>query len=231
MKVALCISGHTRTFEDCFPNIKKYILDKYNPDVFISTWTDKGYWSRGSKGFNDSEKADINKVIVLYNPVTIDVEDYSKFEENFKLLSKFFENKLYQEWVRPINIISMWYKIWKCNKIKENYMDENFVYYDLVIRIRFDILFDKELPFINNKILVYHNVGDSDLIGDSFFMGNNKQMNKMCALYENLTKIKCKLYAHFIIKEWLLKNFSEEDIMYFSSEIYIKNTKGGYCVE
>ena len=32
MKVALCISGHLRGYNYAFPDIKKYILDVYNPD-------------------------------------------------------------------------------------------------------------------------------------------------------------------------------------------------------
>ncbi len=40
MKLALCLSGHLRTFDQVFQNLKENVLDRYNPDVFLHTWTD-----------------------------------------------------------------------------------------------------------------------------------------------------------------------------------------------
>lgn len=42
MKVALCLSGQMRGYLEAFPSIKKNIIDKFNPDVFIHTWSDIG---------------------------------------------------------------------------------------------------------------------------------------------------------------------------------------------
>lgn len=39
MKVALCLSGQSRTFKRCFKSQKKHIIDRLNPDIFIHTWT------------------------------------------------------------------------------------------------------------------------------------------------------------------------------------------------
>ena len=45
MKVALCLTGHFRTFDYVFPYLKKNILDVYNPDVFGFVWSDSlGYY-------------------------------------------------------------------------------------------------------------------------------------------------------------------------------------------
>jgi len=38
MKKALLISGHLRTFKDCFPSLKKNLLDVVELDIFIHTW-------------------------------------------------------------------------------------------------------------------------------------------------------------------------------------------------
>ena len=38
MKIAVQIFGHLRTFKECFPFLKKNLLDKYDCDVFMHTW-------------------------------------------------------------------------------------------------------------------------------------------------------------------------------------------------
>lgn len=40
MKVALCLYGHFRTFEHCWPGLKEHLLDRYDVDVFASAWLD-----------------------------------------------------------------------------------------------------------------------------------------------------------------------------------------------
>ena len=44
MKVAICISGHLRTFNKCIDNIRKNIFDplrnNFETDIFLSTWND-----------------------------------------------------------------------------------------------------------------------------------------------------------------------------------------------
>jgi hypothetical protein len=39
MKVALIFSGQFREAKHCYKGFKENILDIYNPDVFISTWS------------------------------------------------------------------------------------------------------------------------------------------------------------------------------------------------
>src|SRR3989304_4806894 len=55
MRIALMMCGQPRTMEFCFPSQKKHILDAYHPDVFI---------------YSDDQR---QRMIELYNPVTIDV--------------------------------------------------------------------------------------------------------------------------------------------------------------
>jgi len=42
MKIAICLSGHLRTFDKTFRSIKEKLLDVYDCDVFISTWNNLG---------------------------------------------------------------------------------------------------------------------------------------------------------------------------------------------
>ena len=56
-KLALCFSGHSRTFEKCFDSINEQIITKYDCDIFISTY------------FVSDELS--NKIIDLYKPKKI----------------------------------------------------------------------------------------------------------------------------------------------------------------
>ena len=40
MKVAVCISGLPRNYEQGFKELKKWFLNKYDCDVYIHTWYD-----------------------------------------------------------------------------------------------------------------------------------------------------------------------------------------------
>ena len=41
-KIALCISGYLRTFEECYPSIYKNIIEDNDVDIFIHTYDKNG---------------------------------------------------------------------------------------------------------------------------------------------------------------------------------------------
>mgnify|MGYP003116404412 FL=1 len=84
MKVALCLSGQPRLYEECYEWIKTFIIDEYggdNVDVFCHFWWDgeKGYPALSPWNFDrhDSDsfkehKRDINEDLIrLYKPKDI----------------------------------------------------------------------------------------------------------------------------------------------------------------
>jgi len=79
MKIAICISGHLRTFELTHQSLRRNVLDKYDCDVFISTWNNIGnttYHELYPKGFDESdERIKIDRVKEVYKPTSILVED------------------------------------------------------------------------------------------------------------------------------------------------------------
>ena len=38
MKVAVCYSGHLRTIKDCYNSHARFLLEKFNPDVYLHSW-------------------------------------------------------------------------------------------------------------------------------------------------------------------------------------------------
>lgn len=176
MNVALLLTGHMRCWEQVFPNTKKYIIDKYNPDVFIETWDSEAYWDPHSvKGVTENgPKLNMISVMESYKPVYMNTETYEDLEENFATRAKEYTNFYHV----PKNQISMWYKVGRGVLAVEKHMMLTGKTYDLIIRMRPDLYFNESLPdFDPNKFytLGYKNhmgQGTSDMlqVGNFFTM-------------------------------------------------------------
>ena len=186
MKVALLLTGHMRCWQQVFPNTKQHLLDKYNPDIFIHTWDSEAYWDPHSqKGVTEGgPKLDVEAIRETYNPVHMVVDHYENFEQNFEERAKQFTTFYHV----PKNQISMWYKVGRGMTMIEDYMMFSGVTYDLIIRLRPDLVFNEPLPdFDMNKFytLGYRNhmgQGTSDMIQ----VGNFFTMSLFCKVLYHL---------------------------------------------
>ncbi len=147
MNVALLLTGHMRCWEQVFPNTKRYLLDKYSPDVFISTWDSEAYWDpHSAKGITENgPKLNIDAIRNTYRPVSLMVEKYEDFEIDFTHRANQYTNFYHV----PKNQISMWYKVGRgMNRVEDN-MFLTGKTYDLIIRMRPDLMFNEQLPDFN----------------------------------------------------------------------------------
>jgi len=150
MKVAVVLSGHMRCWQQVFPNFNEMILDKYQPDVFIHTWSNEGYWSghfeKGEspeKGVHQSSPVlDVNAVKIKYNPIAIVVEELDNLLPMFVQRAKNFPN--YH--ARPQNAVSMFYKMGAAMQLLDTHVMRTGTKYDLVIRMRPDLVLHTALP-------------------------------------------------------------------------------------
>lgn len=123
-RIALCISGQIRdNFKTCLESWEKYINYK-NVDIFaLVNYTDIDNYNKFK---NDIKKSN-------FNIIKIDSDNTKYIETNKKCnLSK--------------NSILMFKKIYKCNQLKIQYENLNTFKYDVVIRIRPDILLRTHIP-------------------------------------------------------------------------------------
>lgn len=186
MKTALLLTGHMRCWQQVFPNTKQLIIDKYKPDVFINTWDSEAYWDPHSeKGVTEGgPKLDVNDVQSTYKPVRMRVERYEDLERNFSERVVEYTNFFHV----PKNQVSMWYKVGRGMTMVEDYMMLSGKTYDLIIRLRPDLVFNEPLPeFDGNKFytLGYRNhmgQGTSDMIQ----VGNFFTMSLFCKVLYHL---------------------------------------------
>lgn len=166
-KVALCISGLPRCFEQTYKNNLKYLIEPNNCDIFIYT-SDFINQRRnleprlepieGSIFYtrNENKITDINyrvnkellekKLVSLYNDRIKQIfieEETRKNNEDVGLNScRIADPKQRKPWTW---IKKTFEKTYKCQKLLENYCSKNNIKYDIVIRSRMDISFKKQI--------------------------------------------------------------------------------------
>ena len=131
MNIALVICGQPRTFEFCFPSLKRNILDVYNPDVFIVT------------------DAQADRITDLYRPVAITiVEQEPAFNDALKKRGSL-------PCVVPVNDLSIAWKVNTAMQMKKQYENDGGFIYDTVALTRFDVKF-KSVPEIKAQANTFH---------------------------------------------------------------------------
>jgi hypothetical protein len=147
MKVAVVLTGHLRCWKDVLPNFKEKIVDRFNPDIFIHTWDEEGWWIPGDKQnvkgyFEDTPKIIQEEIIEAYKPIAICIESWDKYNKILEHRGSLYKNFAH----RPKNILSMFYKLNRGIAMMEDYISQTGVHYDLVIRMRPDMIFHQDLP-------------------------------------------------------------------------------------
>jgi hypothetical protein len=168
MKVAIVLTGHMRCWKQVYPNFKQRLIDRYNPDIFIETWEDEAYWDPHSQHgiVKDAPKVNFDELRNTYRPIAMRFDSYEKYQNSFEERAKQYSNFYHV----PKNIISMLFKLGRGVLMLEDYMFLTGGTYDLVIRMRPDLVFNEPLPeFDPNKFytLGYRNhmgQGTSDMI-------------------------------------------------------------------
>lgn len=206
MRVAIILTGHMRCWEQVFPTFKQRFIDRYNPDIFIHTWKDQAWWDPHSKeGFvANSPDIDIEAIRQHYKPVEMVVQDFEYFRPYFEAQAENFEKHYHVK----RNILSMFYKLGQGVHLMEEHMMKTGKQYDLVIRMRPDLVFNVELPnFDPNKFYTIHHRNHVGLgTGDTFQASNPWLMSifaKLPLILPQIYKRTDILCPHIVSKQFL----------------------------
>ena len=176
MKIALCLSGQPRCFEQGFEYYKKNLLDHYDVTVFCHVW--------------QTPKA--KDIFDLYKPAKFAVEapldnDLSKYtrvpppQPNWKV-----KDPARATWNQQ-------YALMKANELKMEHEFENKMYYDWVIRARYDFALNVVIPFetLDNSKLYIPNCRMTparDFGNDQFAFSSSRHMNSYADSFNNIDK-------------------------------------------
>lgn len=125
MRVALCLSGQTRSFREGYKYLEKNLLSKHDVDIFWHTWTTD----------------DRDELEALYKPVSVSYCNTFSQDQFAKY------NRTDDSRFPPSNTIHMMYSIFMSNLLKRQHELSNGFRYDFAVRSRFDYALNIELPF------------------------------------------------------------------------------------
>ena len=124
MKIALLISGYLRSFEHNIGNIKRYIIENNDTDIYIYITS-----SKETKYFNFD--IDINKIIGLLNPKYIIISDNIDFKKGNKIN----------------DIMNQNCKFYLLNEERKRIEQIEKITYDLVCKLRPDVYLNEPIDF------------------------------------------------------------------------------------
>ena len=188
MRVALCLSGHLRSFVDTHVSLRNNIIDKLNADVFIHTWNFIGSSIHIDGGTVAIPTVNMqNQIKAWYKPVHMTIEPIKHgLGEKYR--------KYLVDPRCPNSITNMFYKIHMADKLRQDYEYRNNFTYNLVIRARPDLLFESSLHKNHIDVasqqgfLCIPEFGHFDGINDQFAFGNSQVMSIYSNCYNELDK-------------------------------------------
>lgn len=192
MKTAILLSGQVRDAKECFSTLKQHLIEPYNADVFIDTWLPKNK-VLDHRGNLIEDNLTCDEILELYKPKLAMFEDFDSSPVFQRIKELNITNRTAYDgthaWETKIeNVFYMYYKVWRCLQHMKHYEAFNAFQYDLVIRARFDLMFES-FPIIEPKVRTVHVPAGFDHrggINDLLSLGNRETMEKVCDLFSKL---------------------------------------------
>lgn len=222
MKIALCLSGLVRNYHECKESHIYFFIEKLNADVFIHTWSKVGssqlpHWyndgytlEKHRESIKNQQDTNGQQIVEVYSPKNIEIEypDIDYFYQNFN-----YQTSTNEKYYYFFNTIMMHYSIKKSNNLRKTYEKIHNFKYDIVIRCRFDLFFEKaDLSFKNlkdciendtiylppnentdnifneNMKIMLENIGPSYMPNDQFAYSNAEAMDYYCSVFDIFQK-------------------------------------------
>lgn len=217
MKIAVVFTGLMRSFERAYQNQRRFLFTlPAEYDLFFHTWSELGYYT--GKGYLPEEngfvriKEDdrgfhpggppvtedlIRQTYTHYNIRSIVIEEFDTMQPEFDRRKLNFPNAF----TRPKNTIAQFYKIMKGMDEFANYCSTTNMEYDMVIRLRPDLVPQGPVwvrPYNPNVMLVFpggNKLGQGT--GDSINISNPNTIYQFSRAYQyleemyKLTNISC----------------------------------------
>ena len=203
MKVALLLPGQIREARDTYPYIKGRILDRFDADVFISTWNPsqdiKNSLHADSNHLNDT--LSIHTLASIYSPKLIMCDEFSSSGIS-KIIDKAWSFEEYGPQtgeINPASVFLMWYKIKQSFLLLEEYEKLSGEKYDYVIKGRMDVKIHNPIPLARNlnTICVPPGFDWKGGVNDVFAWGGRDAMEHYCNMYDVLEEyILSGVYFH-----------------------------------
>ena len=157
MKIALCFSGQIRTGNLLDKYIKNFLGEVLDfSDIFVHTWNIR---TETSSDIDLAQQRFFEKPII-----------FEKFEELYKpkkMVVQNFENKR--------GGTPLFETLYESNELRKQYQKENKVDYDFIVKIRPDIIYNRNHYLIDELNEIVNDDSDNTLYTNDFFEASTRK--------------------------------------------------------
>ena len=196
MKIAICFSGQLRTGTTCAPNILRYIGDLLpDCDFFVHTWDTETQSMYNKSGlpvqtpYKLKDRKIFSDFYACYTPLAMSVEPYYVSKPQGTVWASFRINPKTGR-----NGFAMFDSIYEANQLKKHHEDLHGFKYDIVVRIRPDLIFRADKSLREDIDLIEHDrmfitanhlgMWGEKHLEDIFWIGNSYVIDKLCGFAE-----------------------------------------------
>lgn len=242
MRVALCLYGHFRCFDECWPNLHRYLLEPNGiSDVFASSWTDSmGFFEHpesstnplGHPGYDTSSGRPsaeyLDSIRTRLVPMDTSFRDYQELDTVFSGM---------------VNDLSTWHhpskhhrpkgtlgQVWgRCTSIGLKALHErrHGFTYDRVVVTRWDI--DYTVPIVLGNLMEDRITMDGmygpEIISDAWACGPSELVDRWGQQFSGMGELINRGTMNLGPHEWLRAHFDHWSIPWYNDPsvgIYIR---------
>lgn len=198
MKVALCLRGQPRFFDQGMANLS-WILDHYDVDIFAHFWYNKEQANQPyeasmqrNDGLNGTVPENLEKKMQDFNFESYLIEE----PRTFKGLKEAMEDNPDLEGI-PLSVSSQFYSIQKVNELKtlKERKELKQGFYDLVINTRTDLIYHKkpnlsayrsQMKLFTSYFKQHPYVNHPYAMTDQFIAGDTSLVDNYAQVFDNM---------------------------------------------
>ena len=192
MKIAVLLSGQMRGWKIAAESQRHFWTAPHNMNHSVDFFTHTYDYSQDRTGVSKP-----------YDYRTISEEEHQEMIEFYKPINSVMESKKSSDFYSSDHWCSLFYSFVQSLKLKMKYEIENDFKYDLVVKSRFDLVFDPtfffHLPYIMDNVIYTTQGGPMETehnifnIGDIVFYGKSLAMDNLINIYA---------YRNFLIRKY-----------------------------
>ena len=194
MRIGLVLFGHLRSFRqtfDSFSQLREILQRSGDLDVFCHTWdieesVTASWWKEQTSGAVPPPTVDTDEIKNKYQPTLYSIESSKQFDDSgYNVKSS----------IPVAGILSMLYSQYRSFGLLKEYENQKNIRYDIVIKARYDLLFEvtSSFPLILERVMnerccflptsnPYEQAGS---FSDVFAVGHRELMDEYFDFYPN----------------------------------------------
>lgn len=224
MNTALCLYGHFRSFNECWPQLHANLIACNSIDkIFIMAWTDSmGFFQHPTEASNplahvgydrNSASVDTDYIVQLFDrlkPVSLVFDRYHLHDAMFSKLVEQYKSFHHPDpHHRPKGTLSQVYSRSTSLNMARDYENQLGKKFDRIVCTRYDIdyLHPIDLDNLDSTIVSLDGMYGPDVISDAWACGPSDLMHKWGKQFESLDILARAGTLSLGPHEWLLAHF------------------------